>query len=120
MFRMRAPAGDCSVAGMRETRHIRLVLGVLGVSVLPLISRDGRASTSGIARKCEVFSSARDRARCVCALEQGGRVTEVHDKWRCIYPRRHKERHCHGLERLTPSELREGAGHAGVTTSRNG
>ena len=119
MFRMRAPVGDCSVAGMRETRRILLVLGVLGVSVLSLISSDGRADTSGIARKCEVFSSPRDRARCVCALEQRGWVTEVHGEWRWIYPRRQQERHCYGLERVTPSELREGTGHAGVATSRN-
>jgi hypothetical protein len=81
---------------MRATQHVRMVLGALGVSTLSLIPLDGRAETSGIKRKCEVFSSARDKARCACALEQGGWVTEVQGKWRWIYPRRHQERHCHG------------------------
>jgi hypothetical protein len=66
---------------MRATQHVRMVLGALGVSTLSLIPLDGRAETSGINRKCEVFSSARDKARRACALEQGGWVTEVQGKW---------------------------------------
>ena len=84
MFRTRARAGDCSVAGMRETRRIRPVLRALGVSALFLMSSYGRAETSKIDQKCEVFSSARDRARCTCAVQQGGWVTEVHGEWRWI------------------------------------
>jgi hypothetical protein len=80
------------------------------VSTLSLISLDGRAETSGINRKCEVFSSARDRARCACALEQGGWVTEVQGKWRWIYPRRHQERHCHGQSGSLGLSLREDSG----------
>jgi hypothetical protein len=89
---------------MRETQHILLVLGALGVSALSLISSDSRAVTSAIDRRCEIFSSARDRARCTCAVQQGGWVTEVQGEWRWIYPRRHQERHCHGqIGSLSPS-----------------
>ena len=72
------------------------LLGALGASALFLMSSSGRAAASKIDRKCEVFSSASDRARCACALEQGGSLTKVQGKWRWIYPRRHQERHCHG------------------------
>src|ERR1700722_13835188 len=92
---------------MRATQHVRMLLGALGVSTLSLISLDGRAETSGINRKCEIFSSARDRARCACALEQGGWVTQVQGKWRWIYPRRHQERHCHGQIGSLGLSLRE-------------
>jgi len=95
---MRLPVARPKLVGV--TQHVRMVLGALGVSALSLMSCDGRAETSAIDRKCEVFSSARDRARCACALEQGGWVTEIQGKWRLIYPRHHQERHCQGLEAL--------------------
>ncbi|MGO9419094.1 hypothetical protein [Roseiarcus sp.] len=45
--------------------------------------------------KCDVFPDARERAQCACALQLGGWVTRVHDRWRVIYVRRHQERACH-------------------------
>src|SRR5271165_1015441 len=82
--------------GFLLSRLIRMILGALGVTALSLVYSGGRADAAAIHRKCEVFWSARDKARCACALEQGGWVTEVQGKWRWIYPRRHQERHCHG------------------------
>jgi hypothetical protein len=46
--------------------------------------------------RCDVFPNPRERARCVCALRLGGWVTEVHNRWRVIYVRRHQERYCYG------------------------
>src|SRR5271157_4295707 len=37
--------------------------------------------TTSATEPCDVFSSARDKARCACALEQGGWVTEVQGRW---------------------------------------
>jgi len=110
---MRSPVAGPKLVGV--TQHVRMVLGALGVSAVSLMSSDSRAETSVIDRKCEVFSSARDRARCACALEQGGWVTEVQGKWRWIYPRRHQERHCHGSERVIRSGIGEVTGHAGLS-----
>ena len=50
---------------------------------------------SEVDHRCNVFPSPEDRAGCACALEQGGWVTKVDDRWRWIYPKRHQERHCH-------------------------
>lgn len=60
------------------------------VLVAPASARD---------RKCDVFPPGKERAQCVCALQLGGRVTEVHNRWRVIYPRRHQERYCHNKVR---------------------
>jgi hypothetical protein len=67
---------------------------VIGVALLSLTSSAARAETARIEKKCAVFSTAKERAECACALEQGGWVTEVNGRWRWIYPRRHQERHC--------------------------
>jgi hypothetical protein len=63
-------------------------LGALAALLLaaPAAARDSR---------CDVFPDGRDRAQCACALQLGGWVTEVHGRWRVIYPRRHQERFCH-------------------------
>jgi len=80
-----------------ERNSIRLCLtaAAVGVGLLCLAAPHVRAAAAGVDAKCAVFSSAKDRAGCACALEQGGWVTKVHGRWRWIYPRRHQERHCH-------------------------
>ena len=50
---------------------------------------------SADAPKCDVFPSAQARAQCACALQLGGWITKVQDRWRVIYVRRHQERYCH-------------------------
>jgi hypothetical protein len=76
--------------------QLRLLLAATAIGPLLLASSPGRAESSQIDRKCAVFSSVSDRAGCACALQHGGRVTEVHGRWRWFYPRPHQERHCHG------------------------
>ena len=45
--------------------------------------------------KCDVFSGAREQAQCACALRVGGHLSQVNDRWRVVYVRRHQERFCH-------------------------
>lgn len=92
----------CEEALMRtETRkqaslQIRTLLAGMVIGPFLLVSSYGQAETSRIERKCAVFSSAGDRARCACALQHGGWLTRVHGEWQWIYEQRHRERHCHG------------------------
>jgi hypothetical protein len=72
----------------------RICVAALGVAVLSLVSSVVRAEISQVETRCEVFSTASDRAGCACALQHGGWVTQVRGKWRWIYPRRRQERHC--------------------------
>jgi len=69
-------------------------VAAFGVALLSLVSSPGRAESSKVEPKCEVFSTATERARCACALQHGARITEVQGRWRWIYPRYHHEHHC--------------------------
>ena len=73
---------------------VRMGVAALGVALLSVVSSVGRAEISQVETRCEVFSTASDRAGCACALQHGGWVTQVRGKWRWIYPRRRQERHC--------------------------
>ncbi len=45
--------------------------------------------------RCDVFPDARAQAQCACALRLGAKLTQVDDRWRVVYVRRHQERYCH-------------------------
>lgn len=95
-------AGECRMrrfmAGNAARKYgaidVRMWVAAFGVALLSLVSSYGRAESSQVEPRCEVFSTAIERARCACALQHGGWVTEVQGRWRWIYPRRHQERHC--------------------------
>jgi hypothetical protein len=72
----------------------RIRVAAFGMALLSLVSTPGRAESSQVEPKCDVFSTATERGRCACALQHGARITEVQGRWRWIYPRRHQERHC--------------------------
>jgi len=88
---------DRSNGGEQHPMQVRVILAALGVCALSLVSSRSLAEDFKVDRRCEVFTSPSDRAGCACALQQGGWVTKVHGRWRWIYPRRHQERHCHGV-----------------------
>jgi len=88
-----------SDVGKPSAWPLRILFCAMAIGALPLVSSPGHAANSQIDRKCSVFATAKDRARCACALEQGGWVTKVQGRWRWIYPRRHQERYCHGRVR---------------------
>ena len=82
--------GPGDEAGLRRM-SLRNRAFVVAALAAVLAAGPARASV----QKCDVFPEGRERAQCACALQVGGWVTKVHDRWRVVYVRRHQERYCH-------------------------
>jgi hypothetical protein len=85
---------DRAAARKHGAIDIRMCIAAFGVALLSLVSSLARADVSQIEPRCQVFSTASDRARCACAVQHGAWVTKVRGEWRWIYRRRRQERHC--------------------------